>query len=143
MLFERVEEELAALPGVTGVTSSLVPLLAGSNWGTDVYVQGFPNGPRRGQQLPLQRGRRGLLRARWGSRCSPAASSRPSDFQGTPKVAIVNEAFAKKFDLGRGRGRQVHVRPAAGSLNIEIVGLVRDAKYSEVKDAIPPLFFLP
>ncbi len=28
-------------------------------------------------------------------------------------------------------------------LDIEIVGLVQDAKYSEVKDAIPPLFFTP
>ena len=41
----RVEEELAAIPGVTGVTSALVPLLAGNNWGTDVRVQGFESGP--------------------------------------------------------------------------------------------------
>ena len=40
-LFNRLEEELASLPTVNGVTSSLVPLLAGSNWGTDVQVQGF------------------------------------------------------------------------------------------------------
>ena len=45
MLFERLEDELAAQPGVTGVTASLVPLLAGNNWGTDVAVQGFQTGP--------------------------------------------------------------------------------------------------
>src|SRR5207248_6241788 len=44
-LFERLEEELAALPGVNGVTSALVPLLGGSNWGNDVAVEGFPAGP--------------------------------------------------------------------------------------------------
>ena len=43
-LFERVEDEIAALPGVTGVTASLVPLLSGSNWGTGVSVQGFEVG---------------------------------------------------------------------------------------------------
>ncbi len=35
VLYERVEQELAAIPGVTGVTSSIVPLLAGNNWGND------------------------------------------------------------------------------------------------------------
>src|SRR5690606_27872195 len=40
-LFERLEESLRAQPGVRSVTASMVPLLAGSNWGTDVRVQGF------------------------------------------------------------------------------------------------------
>src|SRR5206468_1508966 len=31
-LFERLEEDLAKLPGVTGVTASMVRLLSGSNW---------------------------------------------------------------------------------------------------------------
>ena len=56
-LFERVEQEMAAIPGVTAVTSSIVPLLAGSNWGNDVLRAGLSARPRRRQQLPLQRGR--------------------------------------------------------------------------------------
>src|SRR5262249_48313476 len=44
-LFERVENDLRAQPGVTGVTASIVPLLAGDNWGNDVSVQGFEAGP--------------------------------------------------------------------------------------------------
>ncbi|MEO7965119.1 MAG: ABC transporter permease, partial [Gemmatimonadaceae bacterium] len=40
-LFQRIEEELAAVPGVTTVAASRVPLLAGDNWGSDVSVQGF------------------------------------------------------------------------------------------------------
>src|SRR4029077_1005783 len=43
-LFERVEDELGALPGVTGVTSSTVAVLSGSNWGNNVSVEGFPSG---------------------------------------------------------------------------------------------------
>ncbi|MBA3969992.1 MAG: ABC transporter permease, partial [Gemmatimonadetes bacterium] len=45
VLFERVEEELATLPGVTGVSASLVPLLAGSNWANDVSVEGYTRIP--------------------------------------------------------------------------------------------------
>ncbi|HEY6807461.1 MAG TPA: ABC transporter permease, partial [Gemmatimonadales bacterium] len=44
-LFRRVEDELGSTPGVTGVATAMVPLLAGDNWGNDVYVQGFPAGP--------------------------------------------------------------------------------------------------
>ncbi|HEX6463939.1 MAG TPA: ABC transporter permease, partial [Vicinamibacterales bacterium] len=42
VLFQRLEEQLKAIPGVTGATVALVPLLAGNNWGNDVAVQGFP-----------------------------------------------------------------------------------------------------
>jgi len=44
-LFGRTEEQLAAMPGVTGVAASMVPLLAGNNWGSDVSVEGFERGP--------------------------------------------------------------------------------------------------
>ena len=44
-LFLRLEEELAAQPGVVSVSASIVPLLAGSNSGNSPRVQGFPTGP--------------------------------------------------------------------------------------------------
>ena len=55
------------------------------------------------------------------------------DIEGGPKVAIVNEAFARKFNL---TGHVVGSRMASENgngvkLDIEIVGLVKDAKYSE------------
>lgn len=40
-LFERAEEELSAIPGVTGVTVSMVPLVSGSNWGNSIVVEGY------------------------------------------------------------------------------------------------------
>lgn len=59
-----------------------------------------------------------------------------------PTVAVVNESFARKFGLGRDA---VGTYMALGDdpLNIRIVGLVRDAKYHEVKQDVPPQFFLP
>ena len=57
----------------------------------------------------------------------------------------MNEAFAKKFDLGRDAvGKRMS--DSSGNdvkLDIEIVGLVQNAKYSEVKQEFPPVFFLP
>src|SRR5690348_7185056 len=43
--FQQAEEALAAAPGVTSVAASMVPLLTGSNWGTDVAVEGCKYGP--------------------------------------------------------------------------------------------------
>ena len=39
--FARMEEELAALPGVSGVTASTIPVLSGSSSATGVTVEGF------------------------------------------------------------------------------------------------------
>ena len=141
-LFERLEAELSAIPGVTGVTASRVPLLAGSNWGSSVGVQGFDAGPdtdtgsRYTQvgpdyfqtlEVPLISGR----------------EFTPSDAGNAPKVAIVNERFTQKFGLGREAvGKRMRVGDG-DELDIEIVGLAQNAKYSEVKAQIPPLFFLP
>jgi len=69
----------------------------------------------------------------------------PSDALGSPKVAIVNEAFAKKFNLGTDAvGKHISSDGQRGSpLDVEIVGFAQNAKYSEVKAAIPPIFFRP
>src|ERR1035437_5793212 len=45
ILFQQVSDQLAALPGVTGVTAARVPLLANNNWGNRVGGEGFPRGP--------------------------------------------------------------------------------------------------
>jgi ABC-type antimicrobial peptide transport system permease subunit len=55
---------------------------------------------------------------------------------------VVNEAFAAKFNLGRDAvGKRIGNR--RGKLDTEIVGLVQNAKYDDVKRPIPPLFFQP
>ena len=142
-LFERVEDEIGALPGVKGVTSSTVPLLSGSNWGTGVSVEGFTAGPdtdigsRTNEVGPAYFSTLGvpLLAGRDFTR---------ADGLTAPKVAIVNEAFAKKFNLGPNAvGKRMGNDGNNSPLMMEIVGLMRDAKYSEVKGAVPPLFFAP
>jgi predicted permease len=65
-----------------------------------------------------------------------------ADVSGAAKVAIVNEAFAKKFNLGRDAVGK-HMSTGGTTLDIEIVGLVQNAKYSQVKQQVPPIYFLP
>ncbi len=142
VLFARLEEELAALPGVTGVSAGLVPLLAGSNWGNDVSVEGFQRGPdidsnsRFNMVGPAYFNTLGIV----------LLSGREfivADGAGGARVAVVNEAFGRKFNLGRDAvGKRMSIG-GTDALDIQIVGVVRDAKYSEVKDEVPPLYFIP
>jgi predicted permease len=143
-LFTRMEDELAALPGVTGVSASLVPILAGDNWGNSVSVQGFDAGPDTDVNSSYNEVGPGFFRT-VGIPLLAGREFTPGDAAGAGKVAIVNEAFARKFGLGRDAvGKYMSEDSGANAkLDIQIVGLAQDAKYSDVKQAVPPVFYRP
>jgi len=140
-LYTRAEQEIAAIPGVTGVSASMVPILAGDNWGQSVSVEGFHKDPDTDDNARFD----GVGPNFFKLIGVPVLSGRDfaeSDNGGSAKVAIVNETFAKKFNLGQNAVGK-HMSINNDSLNIEIVGLVKDSKYSEVKDKIPPVYYTP
>jgi predicted permease len=142
-VFERLEDDLTAQPGVSDVSASLVPALGGSNWGSSVSVEGFKSGPDTDTHSNYNEIGPGYFRT-MGIRLLAGREFTRSDNLGGPKVAVVNEAFARKFNLGTNAvGKRMGTGGPNDKLDTEIVGLVKDAKYSEVKDAIPPLFFRP
>jgi predicted permease len=142
--FERVEDAVAALPGVTSASASLVGLIGGSNWNSSLRVQGFEAGPDTNTTASFSAIGPGFFKT-LGIPLIAGREFTRADAMSAPKVAIVNEAFARKFNLGdRVVGSRMSTDDEAGTeLDIEIVGLVKDAKYSEVKSAIPPQFFTP
>lgn len=139
-LFERIEESLSALPGVTGVTAAIVPMLAGDTWGSSVRVQGFDAGPDTDTSARYNEVGPGYFRT-MGVPLLTGREFTTADVLGAPRVAIVNEAFAQKFNLGRDVVGKRMGRGDGQELDTEIIGLVRNMKYSEVKQDIPPLFF--
>jgi predicted permease len=141
-IFEQVEDELIRLPGVTDVTGGLVPLLSNDNWSSNVSVEGFKAGPDTDSNSNVNE----VAPAYFKTMGIPLLAGREftrADVIGAPKVAIVNEAFAKKFGLGlQAVGRRMEIGNA-GKLDLEIVGLAKDAKYSDVKKTPPPQLFTP
>ncbi len=138
--FDRIRERLAALPGVRHATYARVPPLSHNNWSTGIFVPGYVqmtinesvrvNGVEPDYlatlEIPVLRGRDFTVR----------------DGATAPKVAIVNQAFAKKyFGTEDVIGRRIGRRPAA--IDTEIVGLIHDASYSDVKSAPPPVVLFP
>jgi len=142
-LFERLEDELAALPGVTSVAATMVPVLAGDNWGNSLVVEGFEAGPDTNTNGSFNGVSPGYFKTMGIALMSGREFTRADAF-GSPKVAIVNQAFAKKFNLGDNPiGKHFGIGGQGDKPNIDIVGFVQDAKYSDVKREIPPQYFLP
>jgi predicted permease len=140
-LFRQLEEEIGALPGVTAVTASMVPVLAGSSWGNDVSVEGFQKTPDTDAGARFNQVGPGFF-GTMGMTLLAGREFTPTEITGTPKVAIVNEAFARKFNLGQ-QAVGKHMTVGNSPLDMQIVGLVRDAKNSDVKDPVPPMYFRP
>ena len=82
---DRVEQELAAIPGVSGVATSLVPVLSGSNWGSDVAVEGFKKDADTDANSRFNEISAGYFRV-MGVPLMAGREFTKSDFVGAPKV---------------------------------------------------------
>lgn len=141
VLFDRLEEELGALPGVAAVGLSLVPLLTNSDWGSNVSVEGFT--PEAGAHNPYYNY---IGEGYFDALSIPLLAGRAfvrGDSADSAKVAVVNQRFAAYHGLGP---NPVGKRMAIGhkeQMDIEIVGVVADSHYGAVRDDRPMQFFLP
>ena len=146
VFYQRLEDELRAAPGVTAVTASNVLLLASNNRSRGVAVQGFKAGPDTDSNSRYNRVGPGYFSA-LGIPLMAGREFTDADTVNSAKVALVNQTFAKKFGLGNDAvGKLMGWAPGEGyrsKLDTTIVGIVEDAKYSEVKQNVPPQFFVP
>jgi predicted permease len=143
VLYARIEDELRAIPGVTGVASSMVPLLSGDSWGNDVRVQGFECLPDTDCNSRFNAAGAGYFTT-IGSPLIAGRDFQASDTYEAAKVAVVNLAFAEKFKLGRQAvGKFMGRSGGTDSLRIQIVGLVPNIAYNDAKREPQPVFYLP
>jgi predicted permease len=108
-----------------------------------VKVQGFADGPDVDANSRMNEVGPGYFHT-VGIKMLAGRDLTDADVQGAAKVAVVNESFAKKFKLGNDVvGKYMSTGGSHDSLNIQIVGLVQNAKYSDVKDSVPPVYYTP
>lgn len=146
VLYDEVEQALAGLPGVSSVASSLVPLLSNSEWGSNIQVEGYDATAAEstlGHDASVAYNMVGV--GYFDTLGIPLLAGRDftlADNQGAAKVAIVNRRFVERFGLGP---QPIGKRMSGGGdpLEIEIVGVVADSKYHDVKAALAPMFLLP
>jgi predicted permease len=143
-LYQRMTERLRNVAGVRNVALSNVPLLSGSVNSTSIFVEGRAYAP--GQREGLGINRLAVSTGFFDTMEMPMRLGRAftdRDNQAAPKVVIVNEAAVRKYfpnenPIGHRMGSSIE---RAGQL--EIVGVLRDAKYNSVRDPAPPTQYVP
>jgi predicted permease len=153
-LFPELQRRLGAIPGVASVGYSAVPLLSGA-WGAqDIY---FANGPGRfpvdvlnvgpdffeTMRIPLLAGRT------YNSHDFVAASERKGNVvivkrtSGQRFFVVVNRTFARRFFGTHNPVGQLLSLEEGKAPDVEIVGVVGDAKYNNLRKGIEPTLYFP
>ena len=142
-LFRDLEDRIAALPGVLSLSSAQEPLIADSNRGSNVTVEG---------ESPALAGTRHVMRnaigpGHFSNLGIPLMKGREftrADGTESPKVVIVNETFAKTFfDAADPLGRRMKFGAGSGPLDMEIVAVVKDSHHDGVKEEVEPFVYIP
>ena len=143
-LVDQLRERLGALPGVLGVGSSQIAVLTGTDMGGNITVEGRQNLDTDDRHVNFD----AVSPNYFSTMRIPLLSGREfnaGDTTASTKVAIINEAMAKEFFPKR-NPIGVHFALGGGNdvkPNIEIVGVVRNAKEGHVRDAERPYFYQP
>jgi len=144
-LFRSLDERFAAIPGVRSVSSAAERLMDYSDRGSNVDVEGEP-AEERGTKHVL---RNAIGPGHFSNMGIPLLEGREftrADLLGSPKVAIVNETFAKTF-FPKGNPIGHHLRFGHSSdhvPDIEIVAVVKNSHHEGVKDEeIKPFVYVP
>ena len=143
-VFTQVLERLRALPGVRSVSSSDITPVSGMAWNSEIRIDGSV--PRTGTDKLTFFNR--VSDRYFETMGTPLVAGRDFDQRDTPastRVAIVNEAMARKFfgtvsPLGHSFREEMGDTLAAP---VEIVGVVRDAKYQSLREAAQPTVYYP
>lgn len=142
-LADQIKKSLAVLPGVESASAAEVPIFSNTDVSANVTIGGYT--PQENEDMDVEENRVGanyfttmaipLLRGREFTDADTAAS---------PKVAVINQTMAKRFfGINGAVGRVFTFGNGNVHPDIEIVGVVADSKYSDVRNRPYPFAYLP
>ena len=143
-LYEQLTGRLAAIPGTRLVSAATTPAVAGWTNSGNVTVESYVPSTDESADSNIDEVGPDYFRT-MGTPLIAGREFTPADNLAAPKVAVVNEAFVRHFlanqnPLGRhfAPGRGDKIKP-----DIEIVGVVRDSKYADMREAPPRAYYTP
>jgi len=145
-VYDELHQSLKAIPGVRSVSHSQTTLLSGSTSQSSMFIPGkAPTGTTPGGGLTL-----------WMMTVSPQffesmeiplVRGRVLDVRDTlpkaPPVAVINEATARQYFAGEDSLGKRFGFSLETNAEVEVVGIVRDTKYDNVRNEAPPTAFRP
>ncbi len=144
--YELLQERMTVVPGVESVSFSWLPLFEQfTDLSAPLTLEGYA--PRLGEE---PQARYNSVSAGYfetvGLRLIEGRGFVNQDREDTPGVVVINESFARQFFTGQSPlGKSLTI--TAGPENLRrlrrIVGVVKDAKYNDLRKPIKPLFYAP
>jgi putative ABC transport system permease protein len=140
----RVLRTLAALPGVRSVAGTNDSELANDNWSNNITLAGYTAKENEDMNVEHPKVSPGYF-SDMGMRLLAGREFTDADRAGTQKVAVVNESFARHFFGDPHHALEHYLTDGAGDVkpDIEIVGVVKDAKHTGVRREVTRTVFTP
>ncbi|MGB6689057.1 MAG: ABC transporter permease [Terracidiphilus sp.] len=126
-LYRQIQDRFSAIPGVRSVSSATYAPMSGNQWGHEIRVQGKPEpGPKDDVFADWTRMTPGFFDA-IGVRMLAGRAIDQDDNANTRHVAVINEAFARRFFANQNPiGQHFGPGPARNAGTYEIVGVVQN-----------------
>ena len=144
-LYTQLIDRIGAVPGVKAVALSNPALLSGSVNSTSIFVRGRTY-PAEQRDLNNSINRLVISPGFFDTMQIPIVLGRaftPRDNETAPKVVIVNESAARKYFPNESPIGQRFGSSLENAGQLEIVGVLRDAKYNSVREPAPPTMYVP
>src|SRR5277367_5066954 len=145
-MFRQIDDRLRQIPGVRMVAPALYAPMTGDSWNDGIRVEGRPEpGAKEDTNASWARVIPGFFET-LGAKMVLGKPITDEDTAATRKVAVINEAFARRFFKGQNPiGQHFGPDKIKYSSTYEIVGVVKDMRYMtyDYKEPIRPMFWLP
>jgi predicted permease len=145
-LFRRIDDGLKKIPGVRMVAPALYAPMTGDSWNDGIRIQGQPEpGAKEDTSAGWARVMPQFFET-LGASMILGRSIAEEDTATTRKVAVINEAFAKRFFKKENPvGQHFGIDRIKYAGTFEIVGVVKDMRYMtyDYKDPVRPMFWVP
>jgi predicted permease len=155
IFYQHLTESLSSIPGVQSVGLATMRILEDNEWESGMTVEGYtparPDGHAQPYMnmispnyfatlgVPIVAGRDFTVKDNREVKNGPA----PDDW--TPTAVMINEKFARRYFPGQNPiGRHLGFGTDPGTrTDMEIIGVVKDIKYTNLRDDIPEQAFIP
>jgi putative ABC transport system permease protein len=145
-MFREIDDNLLHIPGMRMATPALYAPMTGDSWNEGIRVQGRPEPPATEDTgASWARVMPGFFEA-IGAQIVLGRPITEQDTAATRKVAVINQAFAKRFFGDQNPiGQHFGIDKVKYSATFEIVGVTNDVRYLtyEYRKPVRPMFWVP
>ena len=145
-MFRQIDDNLLRIPGMRMVVPALYAPMTGDSWNDGIRIEGRPEPPAKEDTgASWARVMPGFFQT-IGAKIVLGRSITDEDTAATRKVAVVNQAFAKRFFKEQSPiGQHFGIDKIKYSATFEIVGVTNDLRYMtyDYKKPVRPMFWVP